>query len=629
MKAAFRVALAVAVAAVWVGAAAGANGMRIVQAGGVTYPDQAFILTLPKPKSLTRHDVVVTENNGPVANLSVFKQGTVAGGTQVVLAIDASASMAGKPFLDALAAARAFARHMNSQEQVAIITFNDKVDVLQGFTSDPSRILKALGKNPKLAVGTHIYDALDKSVSLFDPSVPSATVVLLSDGTDVGSSVKRAAVFDELAKGHVRVFSIGLVSNTFDAPALQKLASSTRGTFIAANSPSQLTPIFDSLGRQLASEYYVKYRSRQNPRTHVTVHVQVKGIPGEATTMYMTPGLHIVPVGVYHPSFFNRSVESTYTMVVVALILAVLFGWAVSHATKRRDDPLVERVSGFVSVQRQGRENRPSRTEQERITRSLINRVTQSSQRSRRLSERLEQTLDLAGVKLEPVQLIAFTIIGTAILMAGLVALIGPAGLVVALLTPLAVRIWLKGRISRKRNAFAEQLPDNLDVLASALRAGHSLVSALSVVADDAVEPARSEFRRVLAEEQFGVQLEDAFKVVVDRMDNKDLDQVALVARLQREVGSNSAEVLDRVIETVRARMELRRLIRTLTAQGRLSRWILTLLPLALGLVMAMIGGSYMKPLFHSGLGQVMLVICLLMVVTGSWIIKRIVDIRV
>ena len=89
-------------------------------------------------------------------------------------------------------------------------------------------------------------------------------------------------------------------------------------------------------------------------------------------------------------------------------------------------------------------------------------------------------------------------------------------------------------------------------MLASALRAGHSLVGALAVVADDAVEPAKSEFRRVLAEEQFGVQLEDAFQVVVERMENKDLDQVALVARLQREVGSNSAEVLDRVVETVR-----------------------------------------------------------------------------
>jgi tight adherence protein B len=600
------------------------------QAGGVTYPDQAYILTLPHPKSLTRSDVTVTENGGPVANLSVSKQGTVASGSQVVLAIDASASMIGKPFTDALAAARAFARHMNPEEQVAIVTFNDKVNVVQGFSSDQKQILGSLSEQPKLAVGTRIYDGLDKASSLFDSSIPSATIVLLSDGTDVGSVISRKDVFSELEKGNVRVFSVGLVSNTFDAPALQKLAASTNGTFIAANSPSQLKPIFDNLGAQLASEYYVKYRSRQNPKTHVQVVMKVDGVSGEATARYTTPPLHIVPVGVYHPSAFDRAVQSPVTMVIIALALAGLFGWAVSHATKTRDDPLVDRVSGFVSVQRPGGpEKSRSRTEQERMTRSLINRFTTSSQSSRRLSERLEQTLDLAGVNLEPVQLLAFTAIGTVLAVIICIAVIGPFGLLLGLLTPLAVRAWLHRRISKKRSAFAEQLPDNLDVLASALRAGHSLVSALSVVADDAVEPAKSEFRRVLAEEQFGVQLEDAFKVVVERMDNKDLDQVALVARLQREVGSNSAEVLDRVIETVRARMELRRLILTLTAQGRLSRWILTLLPICLGLLMAVIGGSYMAPLFHSAVGQMLLVVCGLMVVTGSWIIKRIVDIKV
>jgi tight adherence protein B len=132
-----------------------------------------------------------------------------------------------------------------------------------------------------------------------------------------------------------------------------------------------------------------------------------------------------------------------------------------------------------------------------------------------------------------------------------------------------------------------------------------------------------------LAEEPFGVQLEDAFKVVVDRMENNDLDQVALVARLQREMGSNSAEVLDRVIETVRARMELRRLVRTLTAQGRLSRWILTLLPIGLALVLSIMSKGYMHPLFHETLGKFLLVLAACMVAFGSYVIGKIIDIRV
>ena len=227
------------------------------------------------------------------------------------------------------------------------------------------------------------------------------------------------------------------------------------------------------------------------------------------------------------------------------------------------------------------------------------------------------------------VQFVLLTIAATAVVVFLLTVAVGTLGFLFALVTPILARMLVKRRIAKKRRDFAEQLPDNLDVLASALRAGHSLVGALAVVADDAMEPSKCEFRRVLAEEQFGAQLEDAFKVVVDRMDNPDLDQVALVSRLQREMGSNAAEVLDRVIETVRGRMEVRRLIRTLTAQGRLSRWILTGLPIGLAIVMKLISGNYMNPLFHRPLGQALLVLAALMVAGGSYLIGKIVDIPV
>jgi tight adherence protein B len=366
-----------------------------------------------------------------------------------------------------------------------------------------------------------------------------------------------------------------------------------------------------------------------NPKTPVVVHLSVQGVPGVATAEYTTPALHITPVGAYHPSAFDRVVQSGWTMIVVALLLAALFGWAVSRATKGRKDALVERVAGFVSVQRPEKTDRP-KTQEERVARSLVARFRQTGSGTRPgWAERLGSTLELADIEMEPLQVVALTFLGTVLMMAILGAIIGAPGVLIALVTPFIVRAWVRRRIAKKRAAFAEQLPDNLDVLASALRAGHSLVSALSVVADDAVEPAKSEFQRVLAEEQFGVQLEDAFHVVVERMDNRDLDQVALVARLQREVGSNSAEVLDRVVETVRGRMELRRLVRTLTAQGRFSRWVLTGLPIVLALILAVVGRSYMAPLFHTSTGQIMLVIVGCMVALGSYIIKRIVDIKI
>jgi len=200
---------------------------------------------------------------------------------------------------------------------------------------------------------------------------------------------------------------------------------------------------------------------------------------------------------------------------------------------------------------------------------------------------------------------------------------------VFAFAIPWGVRSLLKRKLRKKRDAFSEQLPDNLQVLASGLRAGHSLVGALSLVVEESDEPSRSEFRRVIADEQLGVPLEEALDVVVHRMDNHDLEQVALVAALQRKTGGSAAEVLDRVTDTIRERFELRRLVKGLTAQGRLSRWIVSLLPLALLGVISLINPSYLDPLFRTSGGRVLLLLGTLMVVTGSLVIKKIVEIKI
>jgi len=196
------------------------------------------------------------------------------------------------------------------------------------------------------------------------------------------------------------------------------------------------------------------------------------------------------------------------------------------------------------------------------------------------------------------------------------------------LAVPFVVRGLVMYRIERKRRAFGDQLPDNLDVVASGLRAGHSLVGGLSLVVNDASEPSRSEFQRVIADEQLGIPLEDALGTVARRMKNRDVEQVALVSSLQRETGGNSAEVLDRVIETIRERQELRRLVRTLTAQGRFSRWVVSLLPIALLLLISAINPSYMRPLFTHTSGRVLLGFGAAMIVAGSLVIGKIVNIK-
>jgi tight adherence protein B len=243
--------------------------------------------------------------------------------------------------------------------------------------------------------------------------------------------------------------------------------------------------------------------------------------------------------------------------------------------------------------------------------------------------QRFKEELEIAEVEMPAFQIVLWTFIATVVVMWLISAITAGIFAIFGLWVPWGVRAYLKRRLRKRREAFAEQLPDNLQVLSSALRSGHSLVGALSVVVEESAEPSKSGFRRVIADEQLGVPLEDALGVVVYRMDNNDLEQVALVAALQRKTGSSAAEVLDRVTETVRERFELRRLVKTLTAQGRLSRWIVSLLPPALMVVISLINPNYLDPLFSTGGGRLLLVIGTFMVILGSLAIKKIVEIKV
>jgi tight adherence protein B len=121
----------------------------------------------------------------------------------------------------------------------------------------------------------------------------------------------------------------------------------------------------------------------------------------------------------------------------------------------------------------------------------------------------------------------------------------------------------------------------------------------------------------------------DALNKISDRMQSSDFHHVALVATLQAETGGNTAEVLDLVTETIRERLELRRIVRTLTAQGRLAGWVLSALPVALLLFLSFINPHYISPLFHTTLGLMATCAAAVMIATGSFVIRKIVDIDV
>jgi tight adherence protein B len=620
---AFLAATTVLAALVFAVASGAAEGeLELTPAAGVAFPERAFILTLPSETDLVPGALEVRENGERVQNASVVPAGAEAGEAAVVLVIDASASMRGDAILGAVAAAKAFAAQRNAFQQVAVITFNNRTRTILELTTEQAAIDAALAEPPPLARGTHAYDAVAAAVELLEEAdVAAGSIILLSDGADTGSATTIETVTAAARDARVRIFSVGLHGTAYKPAALRSLAEGAGGDYSDAASADDLTPIFDQLGHRLASEYLIRYRSAADPGEEIHVAVRVPGFTGVASTTYVTPSAGAVEPP-YRRSRLDIFLRSPGAMLVVALLSAVLVATALILLVRPKNKPLQKRMAEFVSLAPEDQDGGQKRPD-------VLARAERSFEQTRWWA-RFNEKLEIARIRMPAIQIVAWTTVVTLFAM-WLLVVVGGSILFapIALAIPLVVHAAIERALERQRRLFADQLPDNLQVLSSALRAGHSLVGALSVVVDDCAEPSRTEFQRVVADEQLGVPLEEALGVVARRMESVDVDQVALVSALQRETGGNTAEVLDRVAENVRGRFELRRLVKTLTAQGRMSRWIVSFLPVGLLALITLINPEYMEPLYTHTVGRVLLALAAVMVVAGSLVIRKIVNIKV
>jgi tight adherence protein B len=189
--------------------------------------------------------------------------------------------------------------------------------------------------------------------------------------------------------------------------------------------------------------------------------------------------------------------------------------------------------------------------------------------------------------------------------------------------TPLA---YLRFRRSKRLAAFDAALPECVETCARSIRAGHSLVAALAIVAEHAPEPAGVEFQEVIKKQNYGLPLSEAFRQMMDRVPSKDLQVMVTAFLVQRDTGGNLVEVLDRLVFVIRERMRIQRDIRTHTAQGRLTGWILCLLPVGLLAVINFINPGYSKTLLNDATGRKMLYAGGGLLVIGGFIIRNIVN---
>jgi tight adherence protein B len=604
-------------------AAADGNGIQVTDAGTALFPDRALILTTPtaaKPP-LSTDTVTVTENGEPVKNLAVLSAAS-AQGIGTVLLIDASNSM--KTSIDAaMAAARAFAAQ-NPGQPLSVVFFNTQPNVALPLTTDQKAVNAVLAKAPKLGEGTRVFDALAAAVAQVRGSaLGAARIVLLSDGDDVGSVTTIDSAITQLQQQKIRVFTVGIESPDFTASDLQKLAEKTGGTYAAAGSPEALKKIYDQLGFELGNEYLLRYHSAARPGQDVKVAVAVKG--GEPVEFsYQTPSAGTAAP--YKPSFRDELFQSWLLIpLVVAAFLGLLYLAGRSFWSLRENKRLVKRLGDFVTLPEETRAK-----ERRKEVDELLAIAGQQKQRQRnfRWFEGFAEDVDVAQIDKDPTKMVWISVAAGLVLGVLAAVLLGPFWIILVIVPPVILNLVVRGKARKIRKDFSEQLPENLDVLASALRAGHSLAGAMGVVADESPEPSKREYSRVVTDEQLGIPLDEALEVTAKRMQNTDIDQLAVLALVQREAGGNTAEVLDQVTKNIRARMDIRRLVTVLTAQGKFSSIVVACVPLGIFLFLMLVNPSHLDPLFHRMIGQVAGIAAILMTLLGFYIIRRIVSIE-
>ncbi|MCJ7725729.1 MAG: type II secretion system F family protein [Acidimicrobiia bacterium] len=551
----------------------------------------------------------------------------------VVLVIDTSGSMSGRPLEDALAAAAGFVDRLPEGARVGFVSSGDPAEVRHAIDDDRQAALADL---EGLAAGgeTALYDAVLLAIGTLRPDEARSVIVVLSDGGDTVSAASLGDVVDVLSSAGVETSVIALETDETDSTALAAMAASGGGDLIPVADAGLLGEAFLGIADDLGRRYRLVYRTVASGDVEVIVGVSHGGITAvgraevplpsstgvPATTAAPVPEQIRVtgggaPEAFVHPA--PKLLESPWAM--PAGVGAAVVGGAALMAlvmTSRR------RAPGSIPVERP-------------VTRrGLLSRLTNRAEGvadrvlKSRGPGRLERDLDRAGIALRPSEFLLLSVSLGVVAIAGSLLVVGaPVALAVAALAVASPRVVLRVLTARRRAAFADQFDGTLQMLSGSLRAGYGLMQSVATVAEEATAPTGAEFSRVSVENQLGRTVEESLRSMSARMDNEDLRWVVEAIDIQYEVGGDLAEVLDTVAETIRDRDQIRRQVRALSAEGRISAVILISMPFAIAFLISMVSPEYLADLTGTSIGRVMIGVALVMIGIGAAWIKRIVKV--
>lgn len=632
-----RLARSACIALIALALASPAFGVEALLVQGVdtaAFPRVAFTVLVspdvaPRPGDVP--EVTVIENGSGVADVTVTSLERERSAIDVVLLMDASGSMKGRPLEHARVAARRFIESMRRDDRIAVVAFSSEPVILLEFTSDRDALFTAID-GIEATGETALYDGLVQAAGLASASAaPERYIVALSDGGDTLSLNPPDNAATAVIGASTPVYAVALESPEYNPATLETIARVSGGRMTTVADSTALEGIYASIAEEMQLRYRVECTSAR-PNTPELEYRVTAGSGETAVTTQVT---------VRNPAF-GAAAETAAPLTpgrpnALALILALAstFGAVALFAVSaqlifRRDKAALEQLRYYDQLRHAGMpEGR--RPDEGSVRGGLLSALGTVAER-RGFTGLVQRWLESAGLALRANEYIFFHVLGTIIvalvtqiLSGGLVLAIG-LSVALAAVTPI---VFLKLKASKRVRDLEEQLPDILDLIAGSLRSGWGIQQAIDLVVDEVGNPASSEFRRTQAEARLGLPLEEALSRMAERVDSADLRWTVSAISIQREVGGNLAEVLNTVAHTIRERAELRRQVSALTAEGRYSLVVLTVLPFFVFFALFAVNPEYMLVALQTPAGQGAFVLGGVLLLIGVYWLNRVMRIEV
>lgn len=573
--------------------------------------------------------ITVTVNGTPVdATATRVEAGQI--DRTAVLALDASNSMRGERFEQAKAAAKAFLETAPPDVRIGLLTFSRQVhDVIEPTTDH--RVLADAIDGIELTRGTWVYDAVIEATDLAGTE-GARSLLLLSDGEDQGRGEPlQMAVAASKDKGVV-VDVVALDQKPANRVLLARISDASGGRVIEAQSSAALEEVFTAQADALASQVLLRFPRPTDTGSDASVEVTV---PAGGTTYADSAFVSLPDAAESAPSTVEHTTSPVGAKGLLLGGTALGIGLAgvlvLALMGRRGPSPAERQISAYfgTATSGQGAGKRPTGNSAQPSLRETAVAVT-GKVVTGDFETRLAQKLGGAGSSLTAAEwLLLHAGIAIAAAFVGLVLRGGAFMVVMLILGGVVPWLYLKRKHDKRLAAFNAQLAETLTLISGGLSAGLSMPQSVDTVVREGNEPMAGELRRALVEARLGVPLEDALDGIAERMKSEDFAWVVMAIRIQREVGGNLAELLNTVATTLREREYLRRQVKVLSAEGRMSAWVLGGMPIVMFLYMLLVRPDTARVFYTEPMGIALSAVAIGMLLSGFWVMSRLVRIEV